>query len=158
MSNNAHSLSSLWLTEQLVNLKYHVDNISHQKLAILLSDVSNQDVLLFDVRRPEEYQMSRIKGGIQISPEMSAQAFFSRYGHEISNKKLIFYCSVGYRSSEFIQRIEAQADEQNVKAISNLKGGIFRWYNEAHPVINEQGITNAIHPSDDAWADLIEPR
>jgi len=40
----------------------------------------------------------------------------------------------------------------------NLKGGIFRWYNEHHPIINDDGETNEIHPGNESWADLINKR
>lgn len=158
LAHNSYAGSSLWLTEQMISLRFNVHNISHYQLQTLLPAIDNHHVLLFAVRRPEEYQMSRIKGSIQITPEMSAQDFISRYGKSIRNKTLIFYCSVGYRSSEFIQRIEKQARKNSVIEMSNLEGGIFRWYNERHQVINNDGETDEMHPSDDSWANLIEKR
>lgn len=150
--------ASLWFTEQLISLRFGVNNISHQQLKTLLPEIGNHKVLLFDVRRPDEFLVSRIQGSILISPDMSSQDFITQYGNKIQNKTLIFYCSVGYRSSEFMQRIEKQAAEKEVKSMANLKGGIFRWYNEHHPVINDAGETNEIHPSDESWADLINKR
>lgn len=156
VSHSAYS-GSLWWTEKMVSLRFNVNDISHQKL-ITLFPIESHDVLLFDVRRPEEYQMSRIEGGVRVSPKMTAQEFIAQYGHSIKNKNLIFYCSVGYRSSEFIQRIEKMAIEKGAKTINNLQGGIFRWYNEQHRVINDNGVTDDMHPSDESWADLINKR
>lgn len=156
--HNSSAGASLWWTEQMVSLRFDVNHISHQQLQVLLPAIDAHDVLLFDVRRPEEYQMSRITGSIQIAPDMSVQEFITQYGNAIHNKSLIFYCSVGYRSSEFIQRIEKQVRQKGVTAMYNLKGGIFRWYNENHPVINNNGETDKIHPSDDSWANLINKR
>jgi rhodanese-related sulfurtransferase len=149
--------ASLWWTEKMVNLRFDVDDISHQNLVELIPAINNK-VLLFDVRRIEEYQMSHIKGSIHISPKMTTQEFIDQYGQYIEDKQLIFYCSVGYRSSQFIERIQDQANKKGVKTLYNLKGGIFRWYNESHQVINDQGNTNNIHPSDKKWADLINQR
>ncbi|MFK5894647.1 MAG: rhodanese-like domain-containing protein [Pseudomonadota bacterium] len=157
ISHNSFA-SSLWWTENIVSLRFDVNHLSHQELQKLLSDTNKNNVLLFDVRRPEEFQMSRIKGSIQIDPNMSVEYFISLYKGKIYNKEIIFYCSVGYRSSEFIKRIEKQANSARVKKMYNLKGGIFRWYNENHRVINDQGETDNIHPSDESWADLIEKR
>lgn len=142
----------------MISFRFDVNDISHQQLQKLLPAIDGHEVLLFDVRRPKEYQMSRIKGSKLIAPDMSAQEFISQYGNDIHNKTLVFYCSVGYRSSEFIQRIEKQAHQKGVKAMHNLKGGIFRWYNENHPVINNDGETDEMHPSDESWADLIDKR
>ena len=158
LAHHTSAGASLWWTEQMISLRFNVTNISHQQLQKLLPAIDDHKVLLFDVRRPEEYQMSRIRGSIQIAPDMSAQDFIDQYSDALHNKTLIFYCSVGYRSSEFIQRINKQTDLQSVRAMHNLKGGIFRWYNEKHPVINNDGETNALHPSDESWADLIENR
>jgi len=158
LSHQTSAGASLWWTEQMISLRFNVNNISHQQLYKLLPAIDDHSILLFDVRRPEEYQMSRIRGSIQIAPDMSAQDFISQYGNALHNNTLIFYCSVGYRSSEFIQRINKQADQKSVKTMYNLTGGIFRWYNEKHPVINNDGETNALHPSDESWADLIENR
>ncbi len=47
---------------------------------------------------------------------------------------------------------------QSVIALQNLQGGIFRWYNEHHQVINDKGFTDDMHHSDESWADLINKR
>jgi len=149
---------TLWLTEQMINLKFNVDNISYQELIAKQSETVQHDTLLFDIRLPEEYQQSRIKGSIQINPDMKSEDFIARYGDKIKNKELIFYCSVGYRSSIFIQRIDKLAKVNGVKKMQNLTGGIFRWYNENQLVINDKGETDEIHPSNESWAHLIKPR
>ena len=158
ISQNTQANSSLWFTEQMVSFRFGVNQISHQKLQTMLSADNTHTVLIFDVRRPEEYQTSRIKGSILIAPDMTEQEFMAQYGDKIPGKSLVFYCSVGYRSSQFIQRIEEPAKAKNVTMISNLKGGIFRWYNEQHLVINDTGETDDMHPSDESWADMIDKR
>ena len=159
---NIASGSSLWWTEQMISFRFDVNNISHQQLQKLLPISESGEILLFDVRRPEEYQASRIKGSILISPEMSAEDFISQFispnDKKIHAKTLIFYCSVGYRSSEFIQRIKQHGYQKDMSEMKNLKGGIFRWYNESYPVFNDKGETDEMHPSDESWADLIDYR
>ena len=157
ISQNTFAATSLWFTEIKISLRFNVDNISYQQLQKKQSGIDN-NIILFDIRRPEEYQQSRIKESIQVDPDMTADDFMILYGNKLFGKELIFYCSVGYRSSEFIQRIEQQAKLQGAKNLYNLKGGIFRWYNENLPVLNDHGETDDIHPYDASWSNLIEIR
>ncbi|MFK5987090.1 MAG: rhodanese-like domain-containing protein [Pseudomonadota bacterium] len=158
MPLNLFAASTLWMTETMINLRFDVENISHQDLQKIILDKAKNNTIVFDVRRPEEYQRSRIKGSIQVDPEMKAEDFISKFGNKFNHKELVFYCSVGYRSSVFIERIEKQAKAVGVNKMHNLAGGIFRWYNEHLQLVNDQGDTDDIHPSDESWAHLIEPR
>ena len=155
---NLFAAPTLWMTETMINLRFDVEHVSHQELQKILLDKAENNTIVFDVRRPEEYQRSRIKGSIQVDPDMQAEDFITQYGDKINHKEVIFYCSVGYRSSVFIQLIGKQAKVVDVKKMHNLTGGIFRWYNEHLQVVNDQGDTDDIHPSDESWAHLIELR
>jgi rhodanese-related sulfurtransferase len=155
LSQQVYAGVGLWLFENRIKLQFDVEQLSHQELH---NKTNQENTLLFDIRRAEEYQQSRIKGGIQVDPDMKAEDFIAKYGDKMNKKELIFYCSVGYRSSVFIKRIEKQAQAMGVKKMYNLTGGIFRWYNEHLQVVNNQGDTDDIHPNEESWAHLIEPR
>ncbi len=146
---------SLWSTEQMVALKFSVAHLSSEQL---LQRKKRSDYLLFDTRQFAEYQVSHIASAIPIDPKISPKDFIRRYAKAIKGKHLVFYCSVGYRSSKLIEQLQAQAKQAGALSLSNLTGGIFRWYNQGYPVVNQQGETNDIHPFDEKWGKLLELR
>ncbi len=89
---------------------------------------------------------------------MSLTEFLKRHGKQIQGKQVVFYCSVGYRSPEFLERVEAAALAKGARSLANLGGGIFRWYNEGLTVYDDQGPMDNIHPFDEDWSKLIKPR
>jgi hypothetical protein len=44
------------------------------------------------------------------------------------------------------------------KSSRNLRGGIFRWYNEGKPVVDASGMTDDIHKFDPIWGMMVERR
>ncbi|MFH1487492.1 MAG: rhodanese-like domain-containing protein [Pseudomonadota bacterium] len=141
-----------------IALKYDVQNIKVESLRARLSSKEASEVLVFDTREKEEYETSHIQSAHLVDPGMSADVFIQTYGNRIQGKHLIFYCSVGERSSLFIERIRERALKKGPASLSNLQGGIFRWYNENYPVFNRQGETDAIHPFDHYWGRFVRPR
>ena len=149
---------SLWLVENQLERKHGVNNMDHKKLRTILSSPDAQSYILFDTRAQAEYDTSRIESGIRVSPNMSAEDFMEKFGQQLPDKHLVFYCSVGSRSSEFVVRVQDVALNEGARSLANLRGGIFRWYNEGNPVVNKNGETNDIHPYDDEWGKLIIQR
>ena len=154
----AHAQISLWLVEKRIDIKYSVANITHEELSEKLDSKEAAQYVLFDVREKEEYAVSHLASALQLDPGTSAEAFLKTFGPMIRGKNLVFYCSVGDRSSRMIERIRARALQAGALSVLNLRGGIFRWYNENHPVVNKEGVTDAIHPYDEEWGKLIEKR
>ena len=130
---------------------------SHPSVSHLTSaefkQVAESDRILFDVREQEEYQVSHLQGAIWVSPAMKAEDFINKYGDLIHDKEAVFYCSVGKRSSEFVEKIQ----NSNQLAIGestdlyNLQGGIFAWVNNGEE-LNGEGV----HPYNAYWAKRIE--
>jgi rhodanese-related sulfurtransferase len=149
---------SLWLVEKRLELKYGVPNLSPEELKKRLSSEEAATYLLFDTRPKEEFEVSHIQSAIRIDPHLSAEAFMRVHGQRIKGKHLLFYCSVGDRSSAVTKRVQGPVLKAGAKSLWNLRGGIFRWYNEGNPVVNEKGDTNDIHPFNDQWGSLIERR
>jgi rhodanese-related sulfurtransferase len=149
---------SLWLVEKRLALKYDVKNISHDELSEIRHSEDAANYVLFDTRAEAEYDTSRIGPAILVRPDMGADLFIETFGEQIRDKHLIFYCSVGERSSKFIERVQDLALNQGARSLANLRGGIFRWYNEGHPVVNSQGETDDIHPYDAEWGRLVVQR
>ena len=148
----------MWLLEKRIALKYDVQNITAEELNLKLSSKEAGGILIFDTRQREEYDTSHIQKAIHVVPDMSAGIFIKNHGQRIQGKTLIFYCSVGVRSSLFIERVRESVLREGAVSLSNLQGGIFRWYNDGYPVVNLEGETDDIHTYDDEWGRFVRPR
>jgi hypothetical protein len=69
-----------------------------------------------------------------------------------SDAPIVVYCSVGYRSAEITKRLRDEGYEA-----SNLRGSIFRWANEGHPVVRGDSTVREVHPYDSTWGELLDP-
>jgi len=111
----------------------------------------SNDVIVFDVREPEEYQVSHLKDAIQVDPAISRQDFIEQFGETLKDKQVVFYCSVGRRSSLLVDRVSDSLIDQGVADIYNLKHGIFGWHDEQKPLVNENQETDYVHPFSWRW-------
>ena len=95
------------------------------------------DVILVDVRTPAEYAVSHLPGarsGLTDLPPTSA---------------IVVYCSVGYRSAQSAQQLQAAGYTH----VANLDGGIFQWANEGRPLAGSP----KVHPYNHHWARYLKP-
>jgi rhodanese-related sulfurtransferase len=137
----------------LTNRYPRVPHLSTEDLAAL----SPSQVKLFDVRKQVEYDVSHLNAAIRISPGMRASAFLDKYQHQLPGKKVVFYCSVGERSSKLAQAVIDRLGNSDLD-IFNLEGGIFKWHNEGRVVFNTNGPTDKIHPFNKFWGRLLARR
>lgn len=138
--------------EATVSRKIPVPEITAPDLREALSQTST---LTFDVREPGEYAHSRIAGSTRIDPGLSPEAFAARYGHDLRGKTVVFYCAVGFRSGQMLDRMQSVLRQSGARAAYNLRGGIFRWHTSGNPVVTDGGIARSIHPYDAAWGKLL---
>ena len=131
-------------------------NISHISRTELAQHLASKGVLILDTRPQEEYEVSHIKGAQQVDPDISAEAFKIQFGNAVKNKKIIVYCSVGRRSSNFGQRLQSTALSAGAVSVQNMEGGLFGWHNDARPLENSEGATTYIHPYNAYWGRLVE--
>lgn len=144
---------SLNEVEQDVKADYpSVEHVTPEALS------SRSDTVVFDVRETSEFAVSHLSGAIQLPPNFSRRAFMKRYGALTAGKRVIFYCSVGVRSSEMAERLQLALRQAGAKSISNLSGGIFRWHNEKRSLQNASGKTDAVHPYNRRWGKLLQRR
>lgn len=113
------------------------------------------------MREPKEYAVSHIEGAINISPKMSAEEFLSTYGDLIGDRDIVFYCSVGRRSSIMANRLIAQNPDDQKSY--NLQGGIFQWHNQARPLMvsvptGSDLPTRSVHPYNVLWGRYISDK
>ena len=135
----------------LVNAKIRHDfpgvkRISTTELAGWLSDKTRPAPLLLDVRTKAEFAVSHLQNAEQIDP--AAPASIISQPHD---RPIVTYCSVGYRSGEFAQRLQAAGFNK----VLNLEGSIFRWANEGRPLFRGERRVTKVHPYNRVWGLLV---
>ena len=99
--------------------------ISPLELKVRLDEKEN--LVLIDVREPNEYEICRIEGSILIPLSELGNRF-----HELEkfkNKTIVVHCKVGGRSMRAIQFLK----QQGFSNLLNLAGGIAEWANQVDP-------------------------
>lgn len=140
---------------KIVSDYQHVEHIDGQGFEAL----DPSELVVFDVREPAEFDVSHLEGAIQIDPGIRPEAFMDQFGDAISGKTIVFYCSVGRRSSNLAERLDTVLAANGNDASYNLTGGLFQWHNEDRPVMTETGgTTRAIHPYNNHWGRLIDDK
>jgi rhodanese-related sulfurtransferase len=125
--------------------------ITTDSLAERLSRSTAASPLLLDTRSPEEYAVSHLPGARRVDPEATA---FPALDTLSRDRPIVVYCSVGYRSARITERLR----EQGFHNVSNLRGSIFRWANQGHPVVRNGTPVRAVHPYDQTWGMLLNDR
>lgn len=134
--------------------KYDVNHISNDEFKA----INNDEVIVFDVRKPSEYEVSHIDGAIRVDPGIKPEDFFAQYGEDLTGKNAVFYCSVGRRSSNLLSKVNDQLPDYGVKSAYNLQGGIFQWHNDQIDLVRNGENTRDIHPYNFYWGRLIDDR
>ena len=135
-----------------------IGETSASELAAALASADSGRYVIFDSRPKSEFSQSHLRTAIRVDPDATTESFFAAHDESIRNKRLVFYCSVGYRSSILASRLKGKAIERGASSVANLRGGLFRWYNEGRPVFNGSGPTDDIHPYDKWWGRLVRQR
>lgn len=119
--------------------------------------LNRPDVVIFDVREPGEHAVSRIPGAVHIDPGIWSRDFLKQHAAALKGKTVVFYCSVGVRSSKLAGRVQSELRRTGASKVYNLQGGIFRWHNEERALVDVQGaMTPFIHPYNANWGQLVQ--
>lgn len=121
-----------------------------------LAALAPEDVLLFDARDPDEYDVSHLPGATRVDFDVEPEAFLARHGDVLADRVIVFYCSVGRRSSILAERLQDALFARGAAGVANLEGGIFEWHNEARPLVDAAGATDFVHPYDDRWGRYVD--
>jgi len=71
---------------------------------------------------------------------------------------VVCYCSVGYRSSTVVKRLQQEAREHGV-TLYNVEGGIFQWACEGREMVDQSGQkVEVVHPYSSFWGNLLPSR
>lgn len=105
------------------------------------------ELVLVDVRSPEEQALSHLRGARRLdagNPNIAALTI-------PEDAKVVVYCSIGYRSAAIIEDLE-RAGIQNVY---NLEGGLFDWANQGRPIYRGEERVEEVHPFNSPWGLLL---
>lgn len=109
-----------------------------------------EDVYLLDAREKKEYNISHIAGATWVGYNNFK---VKRVKDLPKDAKIVTYCSVGYRS----ERIGEKLQKAGFTNVYNLKGSIFKWVNEGHPVVNDKDEpTTKVHGYDAKWGKWVK--
>ncbi|MFQ3247154.1 MAG: rhodanese-related sulfurtransferase [Arenicella sp.] len=152
-------IALLMFQPRLETIQNDIENDYQSVSHISASEFSKLDVnkvVVFDVREPEEFAVSHIAGAIQVMPNIDPSEFFQDYGDLLEGKQVVFYCSVGRRSSELANRLGDAPSEYGAVSSKNLIGGVFSWVNQSRLLRNSsQATTNLVHPYNKYWGRLV---
>jgi len=137
--------------QELIAQQYPVPQATPQTVA---ATAAAGTVALFDVRTAEEFEKGHIDGAVRVDPGMSAEDFFATFGLFRTGKPAIFYCSVGYRSSDLVARLVPHMKTSSPIGKFNLSGGAFRWVYEGRELVSghEPG---ELHPFNVEWSEFL---
>lgn len=85
---------------------------------------TNDQILLIDVRTPEEFASGHIENSINI--DYTADNFKDLIGELDTNQEVYVYCKVGGRSGRSAKILK----DMGFKKVYDLKGGIIAWEKE----------------------------
>lgn len=132
---------SLKSSYALVKLEFpDLPEFSNQSLQALSRD-EREDYVVVDVRTLEERNVSVIAGAID-------NEYFEHNIASYQNKKVIVYCTIGYRSGFYAESLRQKGFDAY-----NLSEGILGWTHVNGLLINSQGqITDKVHVYSRPWS------
>lgn len=113
------------------------------------TEIESNQVIFLDARERAEYDVSHIPNAIWVGYN---DFDIERLKNIDKNKKVIVYCSVGYRSEKVGEKLQ----DMGYSNIFNFYGGIFEWVNQNGQLINSEGETHEIHGYDAKWALFLQ--
>jgi rhodanese-related sulfurtransferase len=142
-----------WILENHPDVQ-HIDNQSLNQMLTGNSDTA-ASLVIFDVREEAEYEVSHISNAIRIDPDIDKKSFLELYSTNLDNKTVVFYCSVGRRSSVLAEKVGQDLQVAGAGDVVNLKHGIFGWHNQNLPLESNDVKTDYIHPFNGWWSGII---
>lgn len=104
-----------------------------------IKEYSNGNTIFVDVRTEDEIAVSTL-------PKAVTKKDFLRDKKIHEDKKIIAYCTIGYRSGVFADEMEKEGIE-----VLNLSAGILGWTHAGGKVYDSRGIVQRIHVYGKDW-------
>ncbi|XP_059147443.1 uncharacterized protein LOC131935122 [Physella acuta] len=152
-------------TIQSLQMKFpSVKNISTAILAKWLKTPNERTVVILDARAQEEFDVSHLDGALRVDyKDKDIEPLAQKCSEKLKDKQnptIVSYCSLGYRSSVVVQKLQdyyKESEKQPVPEIYNLSGSIFKWANERRPLVDNAGNpTKYVHPYTAFWSKLLD--
>ncbi len=120
--------------------------LSHNVKEMSAKEAKNDSTAVFlDAREKKEYEVSHLINATWVGYD---DFDMNRIKGISKDKKIIVYCSVGYRSEKITEKL-TKAGFINV---TNVVGGIFEWKNLNYPVVDNTGKeTEKVHAYSKTW-------
>lgn len=109
-----------------------IKNITPKEARILIEkNKDNPDLVVLDVRTPEEFSEGHIEGAINL--DFYSPDFREELGKLDRSRTYITHCRSGKRSEKTIEMM----NELGFREVYNMEGGIIRWIEEGLPITKE---------------------
>lgn len=120
--------------------------LAHSVPEISVADAARDEaqITFLDAREAREFEVSHLPGALHIGYEQFALATLQDLPRD---RRLVVYCSVGYRSEKITEQLRAAGFTD----VANLYGGLFEWVNQGHPVVSLSGETKRVHAYSPSW-------
>ncbi len=130
------------LEAQTESLRCEYPEFEHLRSATLAALMNhNREVLIIDVRRDEEFQVSHLPGAVHLDTTDKIASYLATAAP--LPEVIVFYSASGVRSAKLLREMP----EKWPLAGANLAGGIFAWANEGRPLINDaEEEVRQVHP------------
>ena len=133
--------------KQAVRKKFPtVRQVSTAELAAWLADTNRAQPLLLDVRDKEEFAVSHLRGAKNFQTVGQVKTALPS-----NPPPLVVYCSVGYRSSSLVEKLQ----RAGVTNVANLEGSLFEWANEGRPLHRGTNEVREVHGYSRKWSGLL---
>ncbi len=138
-----------------------VPNLTTSELSTL--NARGEAPLLLDYRSRAEYEVSHLAGAVWVADLKAARMEIAKVRAVDGQRKVLVYCSVGYRSADLVAQIQKLPDRGYAQELYNLKGSLFMWANEGRPMVKRVGsgpeqAALQVHPYSSSWAGLLAPQ
>lgn len=157
-SNAAMAKENTALSAKHQKIIQDFPNVKHISIQDL-QELPKDEVIVFDIRERDEFSVSHMAEAIFVSPKISANDFLSQYREKAKGKSVVFYCSVGQRSSILANKVQDELTTSGSGPVYNLEGGLFKWHNENLPLVTpEAEATDYIHPYNYFWGRMVNQK
>ena len=126
-----------------------VEWVDSETLSQWMDSSSGEELVLLDVRSPEEQTVSQLFGARRVDarqPDLDSLVI-------PEDAKVVVYCSIGYRSAALIEDLK----RAGIEHVYNLEGGLFDWANQGRPIYRGEERVDEVHPFNRIWGLLLNP-
>ena len=111
-------------------VQWRFKTVQQQVPVSLARSLINVPVLLLDVRTHDEFDSGHLASALHVTDTGSAQRLIHEFRAVTSHGRVVAYCTVGYRSAQFAQRLTSLGCPD----VKNLEGGIWAWIAAGQPI------------------------